>query len=193
MAAKQGDSDSPARLSEPEPRRGACSAMVKDELVMYGGWLPSYRGLKQRPPMECVEVFNTKLSQWKQRRTTGTLPPPVRGSACVCIGHMLYMFGGWTGHSFTNGLYQLHVTALCWRELQPVNPKEGPMPKCHCGIVNTSDSTLCVIGGYGIPTGSLQPGSKFVTDMHMPYMDGQGWSSEIHSFDIPSGTIIRNK
>ena len=183
MAATQSDSDSPARFSsEPEPRTGACSAMVKDELVMYGGWLPSPR---QHPPVDYVEVFNINQSQWKQRRTTGTLPLPGRGSACVGVGHLLYMFGGWGNCKASNRLYQLHVTDLCWRELCPVNPEEGPMPKCHCGMINTSDSTVCVIGGYGIPTGSLQPGSKFVQDKH--FKDRQGWSNEIHNFDVTSG------
>ena len=190
MAATRRDTDSPARFSEPEPRRAACSAMVKDRLVMYGGWLPSYRGLRQQPPMDYVEIFNINLTQWKQQRTTGTLPPTLRGSACTCIGHMLYMFGGWTGHRPTNSLYELHITTFCWREIHPVNPKEGPMSKCHCGIINTSATTLCVIGGYGIPIGSLQPGSKFVQERQ--YGDGRGQSNEIHSFDIPSGNLMIN-
>ena len=185
MAVTQRDADSPTRFNEPEPQMDACSAMVEDELVMYGGWLPSYRGLEERPPLHHVEVFNCNLSQWTQRRTTGTLPPPLQGSACTCISHLLYMFGGWTGHSFSDCVYELHVTTSCWRELHPVNPKEGPMPKCRCGIINISTTTLCVIGGYGIPTGNLQPESKLVEDER--YKDGRGWSNEIHSFDIPSG------
>ena len=194
MAATQRDTDSSARFSEPEPRRGACSTMVKDELVMHGGGLQSYRGLRQRPPLHHVEVFNCTLCQWTQRRTTGTLPPPLHGSACICIGQLLYMFGGWTGHRFSNSLYELRITTSSWRELHPVNPKEGPMPKQSCGMINTSTTTLCMIGGYGIPYGipygSLQPGSKFVQNKE--YKDGRGWSNEIHSFDIPSGMVYFN-
>ena len=185
MASTRRDADSPARFSEPEPRWSACSAMVDNEFVAYGGWLQSYRGLRQQPPLHHVEVFNCNLSQWSQRRTTGTLPPPLNGSACVCIGQLLYMFGGWTGRSFTNGLFVFRVATTHWQELLPVNPKEGPMPKMNCGIINTNDTTLCMIGGQGIPTGSLQPGSKFVQDKQSK--DGDGWSNEIHCFDIPSG------
>ena len=185
MASTRRDADSPARFSEPEPRLGACSAMVENEFIAYGGRLRSHRGLRQRPPLHHVEVFNCNLSQWTQRRTTGTLPPPLNGSACVCIGRLVYMFGGWTGHSFTNSLFVFRVATAHWRELLPVNPKEGPMPKVNCGIINTNDTTICMIGGKGIPTGSLQPGSKFVQDKR--FKDGQGWSNEIHCFDIPSG------
>jgi len=92
------------------------------------------------------------------------------------------MFGGGTRHSFTNSLFEFCVATAHWRELHPVNPMEGPMRKQNCGIINTSDTTLCLIGGYGIPTGSLQPGSKFVQNK-----DGRGWSNEIHCFDIPTG------
>ena len=186
MASTRRDADSPARFSEPEPRFGACAAMVENEkLIMFGGFLQSYRALNQCPPVHHVEVFNCNLSQWTQRRTTGTLPPPLQGSACVCIGQLLYMFGGWTGHSFTNSLFEFSVATVHWRELLPVNPKVGPMPKDDCGIINTNSTTLCVVGGWGIPTGSLQPGSKFVQDKR--YKDGRGWSNEIHCFDIPSG------
>ena len=185
MASTRRDADSPARFSEPEPRMDACSAMVDNEFIAYGGWLQSYRGLRQWPPLHHVEVFNCNLSQWSQRRTTGTPPPPLQGSACVCIGQLLYMFGGWTGHSYTNILFEFSVATVHWRELLPVNPKEGPMPKDSCRIINTNSTTLCVVGGYGIPTGSPQPGSKFVQDKK--FKDGVGWSNEIHCFDIPSG------
>ena len=182
MASTRRDADIPAGFSEPEPRLGACSAIFENEFIAYGGWLQSHRGLRQLPPLHHVEVFNCNLSQWTQRRTTGTLLPPLEGSACVCIGQLVYMFGGGTGHSLTNSLFVFRVTTAHWRELLPVNPKEGPMPKEDCGIINTSDTSLCVIGGYGIPNGSLQPGSKFLQNK-----DGEGWSNEIHCFDIPSG------
>ena len=185
MASTRRDADSPARFSEPEPRMQACSTMVENEFITYGGWLQSHRGLSQLPPLHHVEVFNCNLSQWTQRRAAGTLPPPLQGSSCVCIGQLVYMFGGWTGRSFTNSLFNFSVTTAHWRELLPVNPKEGPMPKMNCGIINTTDTTLCMIGGRGIPTSSLQPGSKFVQDKK--FKDGRGWSNEIHCFDIPSG------
>ena len=185
MASTRRDADIRARFSEPEPRLGACAAMVENEkLIMFGGLLQSYRGLRQ-PPLHHVEVFNCNLSQWTQRRTTGTLPPPLYSSACICIGHLLYMFGGWTGHSYTYSLFEFSVATVHWRELLPVNPKEGPMPKDDYGIINTNSTTLCVVGGYGIPTGSRQPGSKFVQNKQ--FKDGRGWSNEIHCFDIPSG------
>ena len=185
MATSHTDENGPLRFNEPEPRRRACSTIVKDKLVMHGGWLPSYRGLRQRPPMPHVEVFSADLAKWTQRRTTGTLPPPLKGAVCTCINHLMYMFGGRTGRRHSNGLYELNITTLCWQEVHSTNPKEGPMPKKDCGMINTSTTRLCMIGGYGIPTSSLQPGSKFVLDKR--YKVGRGWSNEIHSFDIPSG------
>ena len=185
MASTRRDADSQARFSEPEPRWAAYSTMVKNELILVGGQLQSYRGLRQQPPLHHVEVFNCNLSQWTQRRTTGTLPPPLYGSSCVCIGQLVYMFGGRTRHRFANTLFEFSVATVHWRELLPVNPKEGPMPKDSCGIINTNATTLFMIGGKGIPTGSLQPGSKFVQSKQ--FKDGRGWSNEIHCFDIPSG------
>ena len=185
MATSHTDENGPSTFNEPEPRQNACSTIVNNDLVMHGGWLPSYRGLRQLPPMPHVEVFSADLAKWTQRRTTGTLPPALQGAVCTCINHLLYMFGGGTGCRYSNGLYELNTATLCWQEVHSTNPKEGPMPKMNCGMINTSTTRLCMIGGIGIPTSSLQPGSKFV--LHKQSKDGLGWSNEIHSFDIPSG------
>ena len=57
----------------------------------------------------------------------------------------------------------------------------GPMKKSSCGMVSFNKNKLAVIGGYGPPPASLQPGATFIKDKR--YTSGCGWMNEIHCFD----------
>ena len=47
------------------------------------------------------------------------------------------------------------------------------------------DNKLFLLGGAGIPSGPIQPGSEFILDEYAN--DGSGWTNEIHSFDLTKG------
>ena len=84
------------------------------------------------------------------------------------------------------------VNTLTWSQLWPGETFGGPMRKTSCGMVHFNDDKLAVIGGYGYPTGPIQPGSLFFGSPIAT--DGIGWTNEIHIFDISQGkprTIIR--
>ena len=57
----------------------------------------------------------------------------------------------------------------------------GPMKKSACGMVYFNKKKVAVIGGFGPPPASLQPGASFIKNKH--YTNEYGWTNEIHIFD----------
>ena len=55
------------------------------------------------------------------------------------------------------------------------------MKKRDAGMIALSSNLLCVIGGYGIPSGTIHPTSKFTKDHR--YSDGRGWTNEVHVYN----------
>ena len=89
------------------------------------------------------------------------------------------MYGGWDGSIAHGGLYKL--SSLKWTELSGESDVNGPMKKGHCRMVYFNKKKVAVIGGYGPPPASLQPGATFIKDKR--YLDKYGWMNEIHIFD----------
>ena len=59
------------------------------------------------------------------------------------------------------------------------------MRKAYCGMIAIDATTLVILAGYGIPSGDIQPGSRFVKDAVFP--DGRGWTNELHKYDLNIG------
>ena len=59
------------------------------------------------------------------------------------------------------------------------------MRKAGCGMVHFHHNKLAVIGGYGFPTGPIQPGSSLIRNTK--FADGRGWTNELHVFDLNQG------
>ena len=53
-------------------------------------------------------------------------------------------------------------------------------------MVSFFQDKLATFGGYGIPTGPIQPGATFIKD---PFDTGIGWSNELHVFDITTSML----
>ena len=49
-------------------------------------------------------------------------------------------------------------------------------------MVHFHNDKLAVMGGYGRPNGSIQPGSEFIGNVR------EGWTNEVHIFDISQGS-----
>ena len=173
---------------EPEPRWHACGTAILNRLFVYRGFQQSFRGLRTFPQISHVKIFDVNTTKWTEMATTGTNPPALWASACTNIGSNLYSFGGRTGPSYTNALHELETTTMHWKQLQQLNPSEGPMRKSSCGMIATSSNTLCVVGGFGLPTGSLQAGSRFIKEPQ--YTDGRGYTNEVHSYSLTTGTYL---
>ena len=168
-------------FTEPEPRRGGCGTAIHNRFFIYRGFQQSFRGLSTFPRKSHVETFNSNTTKWTQESTTGPNPPGLMYSACTSIGSKLFSYGGWTGRSYTDALCELDTTTMQWRQLQPLNPSEGPMKKRNAGMIALSSNMLCVIGGWGIPSGTIHPLSKFTKDSR--YSDGRGWTNEVHVYN----------
>ena len=125
-----------------------------------------------------VQIYECSTESWKELATTGTPPPGINGCSTSYSDHILYLFGGGDGISFDASLHQLDTRSMTWSQLSPQHDS-GPMRKSSCQMIHLN-STLIVIGGYGIPSGELQSGSQFTEN----YQDGGGWTNEIHVYNI---------
>ena len=58
---------------------------------------------------------------------------------------------------------------------------KSPGNKHAHAIICFNKKKVAVIGGYGPPPASLQPGATFIKDKR--YTNGEGWTNEVHIFD----------
>ena len=128
-----------------------------------------------------VEIYDPKLQTWERHSTTGVPPSGLYGGACTSLLDSLYWFGGYDGKYIYSSLHCLDTTTLEWRKVQPLNLADGPMGKILCGMVSFLQDHLAIFGGYGIPTGPIQPGATFI-QRHIG--SGIGLSNELQVFDI---------
>ena len=166
---------------EPTPRSSHGAAAVEGKCYLWGGRVQYFSKSGRRNVASTIEIFDPNLEIWEKHPTTGIPPPGLYGGACTSLLDSLYWFGGWDGSSYYNSLHRLDTTTLEWRELQPQNQTDRPMRKIWCGMVSFLQDQLATFGGYGIPTGSIQPGATFIKDC---FTSGIGWSNELHVFDI---------
>ena len=91
------------------------------------------------------------------------------------------MYGGSDGSNYRGGLYKLSSEKWSLTQLSDESDVNGPLKKGGCGMVCFNKNKVAVIGGYGPPPASLQPGASFSKNER--YSDGRGWTNEIHIFD----------
>ena len=173
------------KLYEPSPRFLHGAAAVGGRCYLRGGYVQDFSESGRRKLTSNVEIFDPYLETWEKHQTTGVPPPGLCDGACTSLLDSLYWFGGHDGSFRYNSLHRLDPTTLEWRELQPLNQADGPMRKVGCGMVSFLQDKLAIFGGYGIPTGSTQPGAMFTKDPK--FTDGRGWSNELHVFNITEG------
>ena len=103
----------------------------------------------------------------------------VVASCCISPSGDLYVYGGYDGSNYRGGLYKL--SSEKWSQLSRDSDMNGPMKKSGYGIIFFNKKKVGIIGGYGLPPASLQPGASFIKDKN--HNDGRGWTNEIHIFD----------
>ena len=173
-----------ARRYEPSTRYHHSSSLVEGKVYMWGGTTS-----KSCIPPKQIEWFDPYLEMWNQVNTVGTPHPGQYEGACVSIGECMYMYGGCIqSRIYTDVLSCLDLNKLTWSRMGLVGTDGRPMKKCSCGMVPFHGIKLAVIGGFGIPTGSIQPGSTFIRNTR--FSDGSGWTNEIHVFNICQGNGI---
>ena len=173
----------PTKVYEPPPRYSHSAAAVRGRCYLRGGFLQDSSESGRKKLASTIEIFDPYLETWEKHHTTGVPPPGLYDGACTSLRDSLYWFGGWDGRFYCNSIHRLDTITLEWKELQALNQAEGPMRKNWCGMVSFQDQ-LATFGGYGIPSGPIQPGATFIQDPLVLHMSEIGWSNELHVFDI---------
>ena len=168
---------------EPLPRFGHYVVPIGSKLYMCGGRIQDWS--KKNRLASVTETFDPYWEVCEQHNTTGVPPPGLYLGACTAIGESMYSYGGYDGQFRYNTLHQLDATRRQWREVQVHNPSEGPMKKTGCAMISYNGDKLVLIGGCGIPTGPLQPGSTFIRNSC--HTGGRGWTNELHLFHLREG------
>ena len=167
-----------SRPYEPKPRLYLYAGVVGGETFVFGGKTADFHETKEKLSTT-IEVFDQYLEQWRQLKTSGSPPKGLyAGGCCVSPSGDLYVYGGSDGSTRHGGLYKL--SSLKW-SLLGESDMHGPMRKSGCEMVCFNKSKVAIVGGYGPPPTSLQPGASFIKDKR--YTDGEGWTNEVHIFD----------
>ena len=169
------------RPHEPKPRAFHYAGAVRGELLVFAGETVDFDPTNCKEELSStIQVFDQYLEQWRQLQTTGCPPKGLYdGGCCVSPSGDLYVYGGIDGSKDRGGLYKL--SSEKWSQLSGESDVNGPMKKGGCRVVCFSKKKVAVIGGYGPPPASLQPGASFMKDKL--FSDGRGWTDEIHIFD----------
>lgn len=170
------------RSYEPKPRSWHYSGAIEGRSLIAFGLTEDF--LKTKKELHStIEVFDHYDEEWKAPvKTTGCPPEELyAGGCCVSPSGDLFVFGGYDGSSWHGGLYKL--SSLEWSQPSSESDEHRPMmKKSGCGMVYFGKCKLAVVGGYGLPLATLQPGASFIKSKR--FTDGRGWTNEIHIFDI---------
>ena len=165
------------RPYEPKSRFSHYAGAVRGEVLVFAGRTVHFDKIKKELS-STIQVFDQYLERWRQLKTSGCPPNGLyNGGCCVSPSGDLYVYGGIDGSNRHCGLYMLS-SELKWSQLSGESEVNGPMTKSGCRMVCFNKKKVAVIGGYGLPPASLQPGASFIKDS-----DGDTWTNEIHMLD----------
>ena len=176
----------------PTKRYHHSTHIVGEYLYMWGGGiegLPRVHNNKVKRRMTSViEVFHLTTGIWEQRLTKGKPPLGVWAYVSTVIGNNIYYFGGRCNHDecYHNSLNSLVIDSLTWNELFSTSSKKGPMMKAGCGMISVtfdSEDYLLVVGGWGHPPNTRQPGAQYSGIGHVR-------TNEHHYYELTSGKKI---
>ena len=178
------------RAYEPKPRILHYAGAARGELLVFAGRTVDFTKTKEELS-STIQIFDQYLEQWRQLQTTGCPPKGLCIGGCCCISPSgdLYVYGGSDGYNFHDGFHKL--SSEKWSQLSDESESDvsesdvnGPMKKAGCRMVCFNKKRVAIIGGYGPPPASLQPGASFITDKRYNHGLGSGgWTNEIHIFD----------
>ena len=163
----------------PSPRWGHFSAAVGDQLYVWGGKTENFHS-EENTLSSVLHSFHQVLESWERCECSGLPPPALFRSACISAEGHLYQYGGYNESEYQGNLYQLDTKSKEWKQLSNGG---GPMRKDGCGMV-AYGKKLVLFGGYGVPSGPIQPGALFFNN---PPDTGRGWTNELHIFDLEEG------
>ena len=188
MAGKIQSLFSRTRAYEPLPRFGHNAVAIGEKLYVHGGRIQDWSESSKTKLVSVLEIFDPYLEIWEQQSTFGVPPPGLYLGACTAIGESMYSYGGHNGQFRYNTLHQQDTTKQQWEAVQVHNSSESPMWKVGCAMVSYDGDKLALIGGHGIPTGPIQPGSTFIHDTR--FTNGSGWTNEFHLLHLREGIYM---
>ena len=167
-------------LYEPKPRYRHFAGAQGGECIIFAGRTIDFDKTKEELSFT-VELFDQYLEQWRELKTSGSPPKGFYGGGhCASPSGDLYVYGGHDGSSRHGGLYEL--SSLKWSQLSEESDVTGPMKKVGSRMIYFNKKKVAVIGGYGPPPASLQPGATFIKDKCSTR--GNGWTNEILTFNV---------
>lgn len=128
---------------EPEARYQHAAVGVENKLYIWGGYncLKSIRSTT-------LESFDVSSLKWEQpRQVNGSLPDVLQNVAVTSDSECSYSYGGLTGNTRLNALYEINLTTLQCRELETNSPSHAPQQTEGCRTVLFKNK-LVVYGGY---------------------------------------------
>ena len=167
-------------LYEPDSRYGPCSAVINEELCVWGGKMVATTSL---------QVYHPFLELWRQLDTQGSPPPGLYLGASAHSENYLYAYGGVKGVSSYSGcLHRLDTKTSSWTQLA-AHSADAPMKKHGCEMIVYKNSVI-IIGGFGIRNGPIQPGSEWrkwrdEDDDEDP--NTKVWTNEMHKYNLREG------
>ena len=170
---------------EPAARLRHVSFLVEGKVYLWGGETKDLSSEHLNELARRIEQFDPYLEIWSQLNTAGIPHPGLLSAACASHWELVYMYGGRsTKYKGALSCLNFGIKTPTWSQLCPAETVGGPMRKILCGMVHFHDDKLAVIGGYGYPNGTIQPGSVFIKAI-----SGNGWTNEIHIFDVNQGKV----
>ena len=164
---------------EPDPRFRPCSAVINEELCVWGGKLKATTSL---------QVYHPCLESWRELHTRGPPPPGLLEGVSAHSEHYLYVYGGWKAGNPPSGcLHRLDTKTSFWTQLA-AHSADAPMKKSNSGMIMYENSVI-VIGGLGIRNGPIQPGSEWNADDDED-PNTLGRTNEMHKYDLKEGKGI---
>ena len=170
-------------LYEPDPRYGLSSAVINEELWVWGG---------NTVATTTLQVYHPCLEVWRQLHTHGPPPPELYAGASAHSEHYLYVYGGVKDdRSYSGCLHKLDTNTSSWAQLA-AHSANAPMKKAGFGMIVYENSVI-IIGGLGIRNGPIQPGSEWRKwrdndDEEDP--STKGWTNEMHKYDLREGKAV---
>ena len=169
-----------AQSASPEPRCTHESALIGDELHVFGGNKGKRHNHDFFPRNEIWTCNVQEESKWIRRFTEGkNIPPPCLGARCVVINGIMYSYGGVKEDGGDLGeVFGLDSKKMKWIQIAtPIHGKK-PLQRCYCCLWAIGERMI-MFGGTSadIPQDRLQSGAQCE----------KGLNNEIYEFVFEEG------
>uniref|UniRef100_A0A7M5VGE2 Uncharacterized protein n=1 Tax=Clytia hemisphaerica TaxID=252671 RepID=A0A7M5VGE2_9CNID len=159
------------------------SVVYNQKLYVVGGVSAVYESQKQKVfPQEKtyrsfrkIHFFDFQNGRWSCEESNGVFPPMGIENFSIALWEgKLFIFGGWTGSSHSNGMWSLDLANLEWREIAYPVDSIRPTPRAGHTLNLISQNSLLLFGGQGnreseaneFSLNSLEESEKYSNDVY---------------------------